>query len=301
MYDPDVQNVAHTTYTIHESDFRRTAPNSGEGIHAYQYHGRELGSLPLGTTTIIHDSSAAGLEIDPEVYARILESKKHTPGNQCHFRHSVYEQDENLNARERKAGREGNFGNIGDNATGLGNTVGGARTVITAPRNAGVGAGAGAGVGAGVGMATVGTGISRHDRDLQRDREIAIANERERILRRRVDTQKGSIHGLFGHGRHRDAVFVGRDTDATDFGNKTEGFYDAHRDILSTSGSEYDRLIGKISGRERLAREQDAKFSSLLGSQLALGDAHRYSMTAASSAPATYVDANTSIPRAGKQ
>ena len=298
MYDPGVQNVACTTYTIHESDFRRTAPNSGEGIHADQYHGRELGSIPLGTTTIIHDSSAANPEIDSEVHARILGSEKHLRGDQWHVRQSVYEQDEDLAARERESRREGNSGNIGDNDTGLGDTGSGARTVITVPRDAGVGAGAGAGVGAGVGVGAVGTGISRHDRDLQRDREIAIANERERIMRRRVDTQKGSVHGLFGHGRHRDAVFVGRDTDATDFGNKTEGLYDAHRDILSTSGSEHDRLIGKISGRKRLAREQDAKFSSLLGSQLTLGDAHRYSMTAT---PANYEDESNFIPRVGEQ
>ena len=292
-----MQNVACITYTIHESDFRRTAPNSGQGIHANQYHGRELGSIPLGTTTIIHDSSAANLEIDPEVHARILQSERHSPGDQCHVRQSVYEQGENLAAREHDSGRGGSSGNIGNN-TGLGNTGGGTRAVITVPRDAGVGAGAGV---AGVGVAAVGMGISRHDRDLQRDREIAIANERERIMQGRVDTQKGSVRGLFGHGRHRDAVFVGRDTDATDFGNKTEGLYDAHRDILSTSGSEHDRLIGKISGRERLAREQDAKFSSLLGSQLTIGDAHRYSMTAGSSAPATDGDKSNSIPRAGEQ
>jgi hypothetical protein len=101
---------------------------------------------------------------------------------------------------------------------------------------------------------------------------MAIANERERITRGRVDTRAGSIHGLFGHGRHRDAPIVGRDTDATDFGKDRTGKIDAHRDVLATSGSEHDRLIGTVAGRERLEREQDAKFCSMLGSQSAVLD-----------------------------
>ncbi|KAJ3560270.1 hypothetical protein NP233_g10945 [Leucocoprinus birnbaumii] len=70
VYDPDAQNVASTQYTIRESDFERTAPDSGEGIHAHQYHGRDLGSIPIGRTTVIHEPFDAPREIDPEVEAQ---------------------------------------------------------------------------------------------------------------------------------------------------------------------------------------------------------------------------------------
>jgi hypothetical protein len=60
---------------------------------------------------------------------------------------------------------------------------------------------------------------------------------------------------------------IGCDTDATDFGSKTEGKIDAGRDSLSSYGTGRDKMVGTIVGRERLAREQDVRINSLLASR----------------------------------
>ncbi|KAF5352658.1 hypothetical protein D9756_005971 [Leucocoprinus leucothites] len=312
IYNPNTQNIAHTTYTIQESDFKRTAPDSGEGIHAHQYHARELGSIPVGTTTIIHDSSGGSREIDPEVHARILESEKHLGEGKRHVQKQIMHEedyDDGLEDRERREHNLAEQRRLGIGAGAAGAGAGFPRLGDEAgPSSAGAGLGA-AGVGVGIGAAAVGAGIRerdvQHDRNLQRDREMAIANERERIARERIDTNIGSIHGIYGHGRHRDAVFVGRDTDATDFGNKTAGKIDAHRDVLSTSGSEQDRLIGTIAGRERLAREQDARYNSLLGSHSATGEASHYNAGSeartASAGPAAYTGGRSGVSQTGIQ
>lgn len=120
----------------------------------------------------------------------------------------------------------------------------------------------------------------RRQSELNRKRQQALVAEQERIRREKIDTNIGSIHGLFGHGRHRDALLAGRDTDATDFGSKTGGKLDAGRDRRSSTGSGQDRMIGTIEGRERLAKEQDARFDSALASQAATGDTTRRGGTA---------------------
>lgn len=224
IYDPDSHNVAHTSYTIRESDFESTARDSGKGIHAQQYHGREGISVPVATTTFIHDPSDVEHrgDIDPDVHARIVEAESRPlpPPHESDF-------DRERALHERDYAREPPLEDRSRHEREL-----------EAER--------------------------RHGGDLQRGREAAFAAECESVAREKVDTNKGSIHGLFGHGRHRDARIIGRDTDATDFGNKTAGKIDAGRDRLSTSGSERDKMVGTIAGRERLAREQDAKISSML-------------------------------------
>src|SRR5262249_28229455 len=157
---------------IRQSDFDRTASDSGEGIHARQYHTQQLEPIPIGWTTIIHDESGVRHEIDPEVHARIVESEKHlSEGNREVERQVLHEKEyspsKDLGDSECDSGkneerwnREAEFGHERE---------------------------------------------LQRKRDLQRERETAIAAECERITRERIDTRTGSIHGVFGHGRHRDA------------------------------------------------------------------------------------------------
>lgn len=107
----------------------------------------------------------------------------------------------------------------------------------------------------------------RYIEDLHRVRNAALSAECDQIEKQKIDTTIGSIHGLFGRGRHRDAWLIGCDTDATDFGGKTEGKIDARRNTLSSYGTRRDKMVGTIAGREKLAREQDVKINSLLSSR----------------------------------
>lgn len=67
IYDPNSENVAHPSYTISESDFRRTAPDSGQGIHARQYYGPEARSIPVGTTAYAREPSGNRSTVDPMI------------------------------------------------------------------------------------------------------------------------------------------------------------------------------------------------------------------------------------------
>lgn len=114
---------------------------------------------------------------------------------------------------------------------------------------------------------TVEDSEKQHVVNLQRGRDAALSAECDRIAEQRIDPTRGSIRGLFGRGRHRDAWLIGRDTDATDFGSKVEGKIDAGRSSLSSSGTGRDKLVGTVAGREKLAREQEMNINNLLAAK----------------------------------
>ncbi|KAF9447603.1 hypothetical protein P691DRAFT_760656 [Macrolepiota fuliginosa MF-IS2] len=224
FYGLSNHHAGKTGYTIKETDFKLTGPDSGKGIHARQWSDRGWeDSIPVGPVTYIRSTDNT---VEP-THVRTFESdtERYTPrgvggrGKQNH---------------EKELGR-------------------GAESVL-------------------VGEELCGPQIveeRRRGSQLQHDRQQALLSEQQRVESGKIDTTRGSVHGLYGHGRHRDAAIVGRDTDATDFGSHTSGRVDAHRDRLSTTGSEQDRMVGTAEGRERFAKEQDARISSVRATQRA--------------------------------
>lgn len=72
-YDTSSHSASRPVYTIHGADFKRTAPSSGQGIHAQQYRGRESGPVSAGNTTYIREATGSNQRVNPNVNARVAE------------------------------------------------------------------------------------------------------------------------------------------------------------------------------------------------------------------------------------
>ena len=66
-------NVSHPIYTIRDSNFKRTGPSSGQGIHAQQYHGRPGEPVSVGNIAHARKATRGEQRIDPNVKARVAE------------------------------------------------------------------------------------------------------------------------------------------------------------------------------------------------------------------------------------
>lgn len=73
VYDKSSHNMSRPIYTIHDSNFKRTAPSSGQGIHAEQYHGRKSEPIPGGNIPSTRKATGSSQRTDPNVNARIAE------------------------------------------------------------------------------------------------------------------------------------------------------------------------------------------------------------------------------------
>lgn len=72
-YDKSSHNMSRPIYTIRDSNFKHTAPSSGQGIHAQQYYGRKSEPVSVGNISSTRKATRSSQRTDPSVNARIAQ------------------------------------------------------------------------------------------------------------------------------------------------------------------------------------------------------------------------------------